>query len=288
MATLFFDTPDDEAQRRTALFGGALLVFSPTPAFSVLGEFARSLIAEHFAPHEARHAQDTLSVEEFIAIVGPLKSTFTNHPRTKELMREFLAATGHDLSTTYFDVPRLRVVSAREYLTAGVGYAYKAHRDTWYAGPQCQVNWWAPLYDLEFAQSLVFYPGYFGRPFPNSSETFDYDDWKRNGRAAAASQITTDTRKHPLPLAVLSEHDETRIVMRADQSVVFSGAQLHATAPNTSDATRFSIDFRTVDTGDVRNGVGAANVDSKATGTTLGDFISAQDFTPMASELVEA
>jgi ectoine hydroxylase-related dioxygenase (phytanoyl-CoA dioxygenase family) len=29
--------------------------------------------------------------------------------------------------------------------------------------------------------------------------------------------------------------------------VLFSGDQLHATIPNTTDATRYSIDFRTVD-----------------------------------------
>ena len=49
---------------------------------------------------------------------------------------------------TYFDVPKLRVVTPASYLTAGLGYNYKPHRDTWYSAPPCQVNWWAPIRGL--------------------------------------------------------------------------------------------------------------------------------------------
>jgi hypothetical protein len=288
MVRLSLDASYEDAQRREAIFGGEFALFSATAELRALGAFARTLIAERFGPRDPRHAQHEMTVEEFVAIVGPLKSTFTNHPRTKELVRDFLKASGHDLDRTYFDVPRLRVVSAREYLTAGVGYTYKAHRDTWYAGPQSQVNWWAPLYDLEPSQSLVFYPGYFDRAIENSSEAFDYEDWKQNGRKAAATQIAADTRKHPLPLSTLDERDELRIVMRADQAIAFSAAQLHATAPNTSEATRFSIDFRTVNLDDVQSGRQAKNIDSRSTGTTLGDFLRAADFAPIAQQPVEA
>ena len=288
MPHLHVDAPFDEPARRAQMFDGALFLASATPAFQDLNEFARSRIAQAFAPLAPRTAQDALAVERFVEVVGPLKSDFTNHRRTKELVRAVLAERGYDLDATYFDVPRLRVVAAGSYLRAGVGYAYKAHRDTWYASPQSQINWWSPLYDLESSQSLVFYPGYFERAVPNSSNDFDYGDWQKNGRAAASMQVAADRRNHPLPLGELSDADELRIVMRADQSIMFSAAHLHATAPNTASTTRFSIDFRTVDIADLAAGRGAPNADARASGSTIGDYIRANDFAPLDLALVEA
>jgi hypothetical protein len=54
--------------------------------------------------------------------------------------------------------------------------------------------------------------------------------------------------------------------------MLFSGDHLHATIPNTSPSTRYSIDFRTVQLADVRNRVGAPHVDAWCTGTSLRDF----------------
>ena len=45
--------------------------------------------------------------------------------------------------------------------------------------------------------------------------------------------------------------------------------------------TRFSVDSRTVSMDDLVAGWGAPNVDAKARGTTLGDFLRATDFAPM-------
>jgi hypothetical protein len=227
-----------------------------------------------------------MPVEQFVEIAGPLKTKFTNDARTKELMRAMLEEVGCDLDLTYFDVPRLRVVSAQGYLTSGVGYAYKPHRDTWYAAPNEQINWWFPVYALEPDQALVFHPEHWDVPLENSSASFNYEDWQKNGRTAATSQITKDTRNHPVPKASL-RGEGLRFVTEPGTMVAFSSAQLHATAPNTTNATRFSIDFRTVHLDDVRSARGAANIDSASTGSTIVDFISARDFTPVPSDVRE-
>ena len=54
--------------------------------------------------------------------------------------------------------------------------------------------------------------------------------------------------------------------------MLFSGDQLHASIPNTTKATRYSIDFRTVDRADVLSGAGAPIADVAALGTSLRDF----------------
>ncbi|MBL8926661.1 MAG: hypothetical protein JNM77_10535, partial [Pseudonocardia sp.] len=54
--------------------------------------------------------------------------------------------------------------------------------------------------------------------------------------------------------------------------MLFSGDQLHASIPNTSGMTRYSIDFRTVHVDDVHGGLGAPVADVTCTGTALRDF----------------
>jgi len=210
-----------------------------------------------------------------------LKSRFTNDLQTKKLVRKVLESFGCDLETTYFDVPRLRVVPHGGYLSSGVSYAYKAHRDIWYSSPTAQVNWWMPVFDVTTERAMSFFPEYWDKAVPNSSSEFDYGEWCRVGRTMATSQVKEDTRKHPLPLAPVETRSELRIAGTKGDAILFSAAQLHSTAPNQSGLTRFSIDFRTINLGDLDSGRGAPNIDSKATGTTLGDFLRASDFEPI-------
>jgi hypothetical protein len=70
--------------------------------------------------------------------------------------------------------------------------------------------------------------------------------------------------------------------------LMFAGAQLHTTVPNTSGRTRFSIDFRTVNRQDVETTSGARNVDSECTGTNLGDFLRARDLKTLPQELIDS
>jgi hypothetical protein len=267
-----------DSERRQAVFGGDLLLYSKTEVTIALAQHARDLINETFDDPE--HAQYSLDVADFIAHVAPLKTRFTNDPVTKQLLQQLLGDIGCDLDRTYFDVPRLRVVPHGDYLTSGVSYAYKAHRDTWYASPSCQVNWWMPVFDVLPENAMSFFPAYFEQAAPNSSAEFDYDEWCKVGRKLATDQIEEDTRNHPLPTAPIDTSSEMRFAGLAGEPIIFSAAQLHATAPNTSGVTRFSVDFRTICLDDLDAGMGAINVDSAATGTTLGDFIRTADLVP--------
>ena len=283
---IFLNGSTSDAGRRERIFAGGIFLFAETPAIKALREHAIALIDDAFGGRNPQSAQHDMAVEQFVEIAGPLKSRFTNDLRTKELMRALLEEHGCDIELTYFDVPRLRVVSAQGYLTSGVGYAYKPHRDTWYAAPSEQINWWFPVYALQPDQALVFHPEHWDVPLENSSASFDYTDWQNNGRTAATSQISKDTRNHPVPKASL-RGEGLRFVTSAGTMVAFSSAQLHATAPNTTNATRFSIDFRTVNLDDVRAERGAPNIDSASTGSTIVDFISARDFSPIPDDVRE-
>ena len=62
---------------------------------------------------------------------------------------------------------------------------------------------------------------------------------------------------------------------------------MHSTVPNTSGTTRFSIDFRTVHLEDVRKDIGAPNIDSECTGTTLRDYLRGTDLSRIPEEVIK-
>ena len=72
-----------------------------------------------------------------------------------------------------------------------------------------------------------------------------------------------------------------RFVVPPGGVIVFSGAQLHSTVPNTTNVVRWSIDFRTINIDDIVSKRGAPNTDSASTGTSLRDFLRVADFAPI-------
>lgn len=266
--------------RRSLIFDGKLILESSNHATKELCGHAKTMINDTFFPHHSLNAQENIALAEYASLISKLKTKFTNDDNTKVLIQKTLLSLKIDLDTTYFDVPRLRVVTYDDYLTSGIGYAYKPHRDTWYSSPLSQVNYWIPIFNVFPENTMAIYPEYWTRPIKNSSQDFDYEEWKIIGRKEAIKQIEVDTRKHPVPLEGVDSNGVS-IAGGSGDLLIFSGAHLHATVPNTTKTTRFSLDFRTINIEDIEKKIGAPNVDSKAKGTTLSDFIRGSDFTPI-------
>jgi hypothetical protein len=100
----------------------------------------------------------TCRSKKFVEIFGPLKPHFIHHPKTATLLRNVVAECGGDLDSIHVDVPRLRGATSDKYLTAGVGYAFPPHRDTWWSAPLAQLNWWLPIYEFTSESSMAFRP----------------------------------------------------------------------------------------------------------------------------------
>jgi hypothetical protein len=90
----------------------------------------------------------------------------------------------------------------------------------------------------------------------------------------------------PKPEQDIDLDPQIRIMGKAGSVLIFSAAHLHSTVPNTSGATRFSIDFRTVNRADIESGAGAKNVDSHCTGTSLRDFMRGTDLQRLPEKVV--
>ncbi|GII02339.1 phytanoyl-CoA dioxygenase family protein [Planobispora takensis] len=285
MTAVFSNSSMGEAQRRELLYGGEVFVYSATPASRELVAFTRELIADAFGGRDPETAQHDMAVEEFAALLADLKPRFIHHPRCKKLLPAIMEELGCVPERTYFDVPRLRTSTSDDYLSSGISYAFHPHRDCWYSAPFSQINWWIPVYEVVPENVMAFHPQYFDRPVRNGSARYDYGEWNRTSRLTAARHVRSDTREQPRPEEPVELEPQVRVVPEPGGVLLFSGAQLHSTVPNTSGRTRFSIDFRTVDVEDVRDRRGAPNVDAACTGTTLRDFVRSTDLAAMPEEL---
>jgi hypothetical protein len=279
--------PETDQARRELLYDGALMAFSASPESKAFCDFAWDMIRDAFDPIDPADAQDVLSLERFVEIVADLKPRFTHSMRAKELLAGLISSYGCDPTETYFDLPKLRVVTHSGFLTAGVGYAYQPHRDVWYSCPPSQNNWWVPISQIVSECSLAFFPRYWNEMVDNSSGGFDAFEWNSNGRASAAKHVKSDPRNHPTLTSPVDLSQELRVVGNPADVIIFSAAQLHATVPNTSGRIRFSFDFRTAHIDDLRAKRGAHIIDSKSTGSTIHDFNNAADLSPVPTDVAK-
>ncbi|MSR13265.1 MAG: hypothetical protein EXR86_01630 [Gammaproteobacteria bacterium] len=179
-----------------------------------------------------------------------------------------IAETGFDLSQQRVDSVRVRALAAFLAPEAAPRGAYAVHRDTWYANPACQVNWWLAVHDVDETESFAFYPEYFARPIANDSALLDY---------TKPPQLGSDGRWLPAhaPDALVRPpaSEAQRFSLARGELLLFSGAHLHGGVPVTSGRIRFSLDFRTVDEGDLAEGLGAPVLDVECKGQTVQDYL---------------
>jgi hypothetical protein len=284
MTNVYYDVPISDDRRRHLLYSGDLFVYSPSAASRELVEFARGFIGKAFAPRDPELAQFEMPVAEFAALLGELKPRFIHHPECKRLLPQILESLGCDPEKTYFDVPRLRSSTSGDYLTTGIAYAFHAHRDTWYSAPMCQINWWLPVYPIAFDNGMAFHPQYWSNGVRNTSDGYNYQEWNKKSRFNAAQFIGEDTREQPKAIEPMTLEPDIRLLPQPGGMMLFSAAQMHSSVRNTSGRTRFSIDFRTVHLDDVVNRTGAPNVDSRCTGSTMGDYLRCRGLEHLPAE----
>ena len=239
--------PLDEEQRGKALFGGDVLIFkdvAPLRRLSTLaGEFVRAVFGE--AP---AHAQFALGAEEFKALASALVERWRRHPAALEGFRQVLRDVGVELDRGYWDWLHLRIQPHQDFTETGtLGY----HRDTWSSNIDAQTNWWTPVLPITRERTIALYPAYWSRPLANTSASWDL-------------QRVREMPLVPRPCEPVNADSEVRVVIEPGDLLCFSGAHLHASVPNTSGATRFSVEVRTVSAVDVQAGRGARNVDGEA------------------------
>jgi hypothetical protein len=285
MSSVFFDPKLSDSDRRSRLYAGDIFILSASDGTKALIDLAQQMLEKAFAPHDPRTIHRHMTPEAVAEVLGKLKPTFIHHPECKKIIPQIMKEHGVELDKLFFDVPRLRSAYPSHFLSSGIAYAFHPHRDTWYSAPMCQLNWWIPIYPLDPENAMGFYPRYFSEPVKNNSEIYNYYEWNTKSRTNAAQHVKSDQREQPKAQQEL-QPVTVRYLPPPGGVIVFAGAQLHETVPNTTDMARYSIDFRTVHLDDVMGRRGAANVDSRCTGTTMRDYLKGSDLSHLPAEAI--
>jgi len=281
---IFVDPAMSGEELRSSLYEGNLIVLTRLPGVSALAAYYRARLEELFAPHDPEFAHEHFSPAEIAGLLGPWKPRFIHDPVSEQLVREIVQQAGCDPTLTHYDVPKPRTSFPSDHLTTGIAFAFPWHRDSWYAAPAQQINWWLPAYPVRPDNTMGFDLTKFGRPVKNDSHKFDYYKLKM-ARGTIAAQVTHEVQVRPR--AVDHEAPQEVIILPAPGSILlFAGAHLHRSIPNTSGRSRFSIDFRTVDITDLRAGRGAPFADVYCTGTAIRDFHNVANGSPFDEEMV--
>jgi hypothetical protein len=265
--------PADELRQK--LYDGHLLVMTTLPSVAAFVEHARAQLTELFAPYDPQHAHEFIEPEAMAKLLGPWKPRFIHDERSTKLVRNIIEEAGFRAEETHFDVPKPRTSFPVGHLTTGVAFAFPWHRDVWYSAPNQQLNWWLPVFPVRETNAMSFDLDRFNAPVTNNSGDFDY--YRNNvGRLTTAQSVKQEAQVRPGAY----DHNppnELIVLPAPGQVLMFSGAQLHRSTPNTSGLARYSIDFRTVHVPDVLAKRGAPLADTYCTGTAIRDFVNVAD-----------
>lgn len=269
----------DSAALLAALYAGEILLSPGTSAARALAADAMEAVRSAFADvGDPALAQFELSNDDFFGRVKGLRREFYMGPAWRERVVATILAAGLDPARTAYDPLKLRVVQSGGPKDPAAAPVFQAHRDVWYSHPSCLVTWWIALHDASHEETFAFYPDYLGSVVPNDSERFDYGDWVKDGpdlkigwqdieagRTAVFPSLTGEIESRP--------EAELGFGPGAGDELLFAGAHLHRTLAHDSGRTRFSVDFRVIDTLHAACGTGAPLVDSRCLGSAVGDYL---------------
>lgn len=267
------DLPADNTTLRRRIYSGALYKLPATPESLDIAGYMRQRVTETLGS-PVENAPARMGTPEFLERMRDLRAVLVEEETCKEYVRGLMRRYGFDPAENAFDVMRLRGVTSGGHENASAARAYALHRDTWYANPQSQINWWFALQDTPEERTFSFYPDYFNMPVANSSTQFDYDVWmeKVGWQGARGKHASVE-----YPYAVLPE-DAKRMGFecRVGEIILFSAAHLHGTNPNNTGICRYSVDFRSVHLADHAAGLGAPNADNGSRPDVLRDYVRSE------------
>jgi len=197
----------------------------------------------HFEKHE------DLSVK----LINELK----NQKTLKDLFKSFLTDIGFNQGKTYWDKFVVRIAPASDKFKPRENSRIGIHRDTWGTNIHQQINWWAPINDLDVKNTLIFYPDYFSKKVRNSTASWDLNVYLEKRKQNDFSYPST-----PELLESLATDIKTLpITIEPGEILCFSGSHLHSSTKEKSLKTRFSYEIRTVCMDDIESNIQAPNID---------------------------
>lgn len=257
----------EDSEIRERAYCGDILIFKDVEPMKRFCSFADSLIREVFRAEDPLRAQFEMGEEDFSQRAEELRTVFSRAEKADDLLGEALHEVGVDLSSTFWDRSLLRISPHGDGFKGRDTVPLGFHRDTWASNVYSQLNWWAPVYEIESGRTIAFYPEYWQNSLKNTSADWDLEELR----------VGKPLPLVPEPSEYVSTSSEIRVILDPGDLLCFSGAHLHASVPNNTGIPRFSVEFRSANAEDEARGLGAPNPDGYAPHTALGWFRHVQD-----------
>lgn len=269
------NTPIGDAARGDRIFTGEVIVQDAIAGIEPLIARADTMIRAAFAPHHPEGAHGALDADAYAQICEALIADFQRDGDIRSLFRALFRDAGVDTERVYWDKLRLRIQPPGESPMSRRLRNLPAHRDTWGSNLLCQINWWAPIYPVTAARTLVLYPAHWAVPIANTSASWDYEALRRVRRKRG------DYPQLPVATAEVDTTDAWPAVIDPGALLSFSGAHLHASIPNRSQVARFNMETRTVSIDDLIAKRQAPDLDGAAPRRPLEWFVRIADGAPL-------
>lgn len=242
------------------VYQGSIFVIRGLDSARALTDLAAEIARRTMNDDAPETIHERVAGNHLIEAVNEAQATFKQSPAVGEAAEALFGDLGLDPQQLFRDRVYLRIQPPGPVHAGLPTSPLPSHRDCWTSNMYSQINWWAPVFPVTKGRTITFFPDYWSKPIPNTSHDWNLDEITARKRKADAG----DYPVLPAILEPVKTLNEIRIEADPGDVACFSGAHLHASVPNRTDQTRFSIEVRTCLLDDVRLGIGAPNVDGDA------------------------
>ncbi len=225
MTSITVDPVVSAQELRFFVYQRNLILFSHISSAWDLVQFTRSELEALFAPHDPQDAHQCFSPDDAATLLGRWKPRFMRLDKTRSLLASIIEEVGLPPDSTYVHFLKPRTAFPEGHLTTGIAFAFPWHRNTWYAAPSQQLNWWLSNFDVNKRNAMMFDLASFSQSIPNTSSGFDYYELNK-ARHNTARQVGTEQQARPAAINHQLQ-DPFVVIGRPGSVLLFSGAHLH-------------------------------------------------------------
>ena len=238
---------------KNSLFNGTIFKFSNSKnALKIINAIKKEVRGNYSNNLEFLHLEENAEL-----IAKELIIKLKNQDKFLELFENFLREINFEINECYRDKFVVRIAPAEFKKATYEASRIGIHRDTWGTNIFEQINWWAPINNLNKTNTLIFYPEYFNKPIKNTTSSWDLNTYLKKRKLGEF-----DYPSAPQLLEDLShETKELRVDIKPGEILCFSGSHLHSSTKENSNTSRFSYEIRTVSISDIIDKRQAPNVD---------------------------
>ncbi len=156
-----------------------------------------------------------------------------------KIFKSFLNSLGFFDHQTFIDKITLRYTPPKETESIGLLKPLASHRDTWGSNILEQINWWFPIEDTSFENSIYIIENKFSSFVKNNSSDWDFMKFKKNSKKFLSSPISENK---------FEIKTENILKLKKGDLLCFSGHHLHGSFQGSRH--RINLETRTVSIND--------------------------------------